>query len=550
MPGQVVANRPGSLRIRSQEDDSSTGDRPAVTKLAREAMHLATEAEGRGQVKRDRARALPMPRLEDILFVALIVLVVMLGPRLLNIDGDLGRHLTIGQYMIDTGRIPTTDLFSHTRTGEQLTPHEWLSEVALALAYRVLGLDGVVLLSAVLLAATFWLTYHVAVRRSGLGLASLALTLLAAAASSLHWLPRPHLFTLLLAVVWTDGLEKLARGSRSAWWHLPLLMLAWANLHGAFVFGFVIWMAYAVDWAWSIWRARSGREGPQHGWQLVAVGLASLAATLVNPVGARLWVTSIGFAGNAYLVGHTAEYLSPNFHDVSTWPFLAMILASPWIMAAGRRSLTLRSILLLFGWTALGLYSVRHVPVYAVIAVPILAEALGDALGAAAAGQAWLAREARLRALEAGFRRGLWPAVCVLAVALLMALGVRLTPAPAGNAFSPRVFPVQAVDWALSDHPGDRVFNYFPWGGYLLFRGWPDLRVFIDGQTDFYGEALTREYETVITVAEGWEQVLERYGVDWVVMPTGSRLVGVLRRDAGWAEVYSDSTAAILQRIP
>jgi hypothetical protein len=513
-------------------------------------MGSAIEGQVTARVRRGGAQALLMPRLEDVLFIAVMLLVVMLGPRLLNVDGDLGRHLTVGQYILQTGRIPTADIFSHTMSGENLTPHEWLTEVVFALVYRVLGLDSIVLLSAIVLALTFWLTYRAAVRRSGLGLAALALTLLAVSASSLHWLARPHLFTLLLVVAWTDGLERIARGERIAWWRQPLIMLGWANLHGAFVFGFVIWLAYAVDWAWRVWRTPPGEPRPRHGRQLALVLGLSLAATLVNPVGMRLWATSVGYAGNAYLVGHTAEYLSPNFHDVSTWPFLLMILASPWMMAAGRRPLEGRSLLLLLGWTGLGLYSVRHVAVYAVIAAPILAEALAGALRGTMVGEAWLKRESRVGELDARFRGGLWPAVCVLAVGALMALGVRLTPVPGGNSFSSRVFPVQAMDWAIANPPGNRVFNYFPWGGYLLFRAWPDVTVFIDGQTDFYGEGLTREYETVITLAEGWEQILARYDVDWVIMPTDSRLVRALRQDDGWAEAYADATAVVLQRAP
>jgi hypothetical protein len=491
-----------------------------------------------------------MPRLEDVLFIAVFLLVVMLGPRLLNVDGDLGRHLTVGQYILQTGRIPTTDLFSHTMSGEGLTPHEWLSEVVFALAYRVLGLDGVVLLSAIVLALTFWLTYRAAVRRSGLGLVALGLTLLAVSASSLHWLARPHLFTLLLVVAWTDGLEKIARGERIGWWHQPLIMLGWANLHGAFVFGFVIWLAYAADWAWRMWRTSPGESRPRHGRQLALVVILSLAATLVNPVGIQLWATSVGYVGNAYLVGHTAEYLSPNFHDVSTWPFLLMILVSPWIMASARRPLNVRSLLLLLGWTGLGLYSVRHVAVYAVIVGPILAEALAVALPGTMAGEAWMRRESRLQTLAAGFRGGWLPTVCVLAIGVLMALGARLTPVAGGNSFSSRVFPVQAMDWAVANPPGDRVFNYFPWGGYLLFRARPETTVFIDGQTDFYGETLAREYEAVITLAEGWEQVLARYDVDWVIMPPDSSLAVALRQDDGWVVAYEDELAAVMERRP
>jgi hypothetical protein len=489
-----------------------------------------------------------VPRLEDVLFIAIFLLVIMLGPRLLNVDGDLGRHLTIGEYILQTGRIPTTDSFSHTMSGDPLTPHEWLAQVSFALSYRMLGLDGVELLCASLLGLTFWLAYRSAVQRSGLGLAALVLALAAASASSLHWLARPHLFTLLLVVAWTDGLERSARGEHVAWWRQPLLMLAWANLHGAFVIGFVVWAAYAADWAWRRLRLGAGGPNDAYGRRLGMALVLSLAVTFVNPVGVNLWITSIGYVGNAYLVGHTAEYMSPNFHDVGTWPFLGLILLSPMLLAAGRGKLEPRSILLLIGWTGLGLYSVRHVPVYSLLAVPILAESLSAALPGTVAGDAWLRREAGLSWLEAGLRGRVWPAACTLAVAAMFAIGARLTPVPDGNTFSPRVFPVQAVDWALENSPGQRAFNYFPWGGYLLFRMWPGETVFIDGQTDFYGEALTRQYETVVTLGDGWELVLARYDVDWVIMPADSRLVRELRKIPIWTETFSDGTAVILQR--
>jgi hypothetical protein len=122
---------------------------------------------------------------------------------LFNIDGDLGRHITIGDYILDNRTIPTRDIFSHTMTGEHLTPHEWLAQVIFALAHRLLGLDGVVLFSALLIATTFTLCYRQCQQRSGLVLVSLGFAILAAATASLHWLARPHIFTLLFVVLWT-----------------------------------------------------------------------------------------------------------------------------------------------------------------------------------------------------------------------------------------------------------------------------------------------------------------------------------------------------------
>jgi hypothetical protein len=490
-----------------------------------------------------------LPRLQDVVFVALLALVILLGPRLLNVDGDLGRHLAIGEHILSSRSIPISDLFSHTMAGEPLTPHEWLSQVAFAAAFRLLGLDGVVLLCALLLGLTFALVYRSAAARSGLPLAALALTLLAAAASSLHWLARPHLFTLLLVVVWTEVLEAVRRGHRAAWRALPAVMLLWVNLHGAFVFGFVIGLAYAAGWAWRRWVIHQA-DPPGVGQGLALGGALSLAVTALNPVGLKVWATSLGYAGSAYLMGHTAEYLSPDFHDVSTWPFLILILAALWLVGAARPRLAPESALLLLGWLGLGLFSVRHVPIFAVLSAPILASCLPGTLKERAVGLAWQRREGRLLQVERHLRGHAWPIAMILAAGLAFAGGVRLTPAAAGNAFSPRVFPVQAVEWLEAHPPSGRVFNYFPWGGYLLYRLWPEVRVFIDGQTDFYGEALTREYEQVITLSDGWQTVLDKHDVDWVLIPADSQLARALQSDGAWAETYADPTAVLLERAP
>jgi len=104
------------------------------------------------------------------------------------------------------------------------------------------------------------------------------------------------------------------------------------------------------------------------------------------------------------------------------------------------------------------------------------------------------------------------------------------------------------VDW-LKDHPLEgNMFNHFPWGGYLLYRSWPEQRVFIDGQTDFYGEALTRQYEQVITLSPGWKAVLEQHQVNWAILPVDGDLAAALGSSPAWQETYRDGTAVIFKK--
>ena len=94
------------------------------------------------------------------------------------------------------------------------------------------------------------------------------------------------------------------------------------------------------------------------------------------------------------------------------------------------------------------------------------------------------------------------------------------------------------------------MYNHFIWGGYLLYEAWPRVPVFIDGQTDFYGEQLAREYLEVQFVHPGWDAILDKYGVKWALVPADGTLADRLRAEADWDEVWSDSVAAVLVREP
>ena len=92
------------------------------------------------------------------------------------------------------------------------------------------------------------------------------------------------------------------------------------------------------------------------------------------------------------------------------------------------------------------------------------------------------------------------------------------------------------------------MFNSFLWGGYLLYRLWPEYTVFIDGQTDFYGEALTREYTHVISLSDGWEAVLRKYDISWALITSDRPLVRALQNELEWRILYRDETAVILRK--
>ncbi|MBE7533944.1 MAG: hypothetical protein HND44_24445 [Chloroflexi bacterium] len=480
-----------------------------------------------------------LPSVSVLVFILVFWISLVFMPQMLNGDGDLGRHLTMGQYILDQRAIPTTDVFSHTMHGRFMVPHEWLSQLGFALAYGGAGLNGIAWLTAVLIAATYAIT-TITLQRVGVrALLALAGGLFASMVGAIHTLTRPHLFTLLffaLALLILETYRQQPK-ARTLLWLLPLF-LVWTNTHGAFIAGLMLVLFYALG-------ALLERAWATAVTLLAAFGLLILVS-LLNPVGVALLQNSFAYLQEDFLVSMTNEYRSPNFHQYSAWPFAALLLGSLGFGWLSGRRLAWTPLLLLLIWTAFALYSARNIPLYALVAIVVLLPEVDGWVDGV-----WPSLGNFLTGTDAAARPTwgwMWAVVVVLAVAWAQANGAKLDIFRAGNTFSERQFPITAVDAIRADLPAGNMFNEFHWGGYLLHRLWPEKQVFIDAQTDFYGEALTREFIQIADAQAGWQERLAARDVQWVILPPERPLAAWLAQSPAWAEVYRDDTAVIWVR--
>jgi hypothetical protein len=299
-----------------------------------------------------------------------------------------------------------------------------------------------------------------------------------------------------------------------------------------------------------------------------------------------------GYFRSAFMVDNTMEYMSPDFHNLGPQLFLGVVLLAMASLAVNHRRPSRVDLLSLLVWTGLGFYSARNIPLFVVICLPIVARLATEAwirnvaapfMGARDLGgeddaappgprrlkpaatapvspsiagridgrnavqeSKRLGLSGRLIATERRLGRPLLPLLAV-SVALWLTIQGPGELRPRAS-FDPAVFPTEALAKAEGVGVQGRMFNFFSWGGYVLYAGYPRYRVFIDGQTDFYGEALMRDYLRVARLEPGWEEVLDRYHVGWVLFPHQSPLSQLLARSSGWKPAYADSTADIFVR--
>lgn len=483
--------------------------------------------------------------MEYVLLMVLFWSIAASGPRILNFDGDLPRHILLGRLIRESKSIPLTDTFSFRTEGFPSIPHEWLSQVIFSISEDLLGLSGVVLLTSLIVTVSWAIVFQEAKRRTNNLLALLIITVLGIAASMIHVLPRPHLFTYLFTALWIVILERITSNKPHFWWLLPVMMVFWVNLHGMFVLGIIISGIYLVG---------SFLENPGRAWiasyttkLMFLAGALSVVATFLSPSGIRIWEAIISIGSNSYITSRIPEYQSANFHVPETWPFILLLIVVLITFARAATRIPWSHILLTASFTGIALYTSRMIPLFAIVVVPIAARTLGDWLEQAFSSSRLSGTGkniAAINSLSSGF---IWMIILPIAVVAIFSSGKAIDPENKGNVFDERFFPVQAVNWLDQNPQHGHMFNEFDWGGYLLLKMSPRQQIFMDGHTHIYGESLTREYETIVTLGDGWKEIFDRYKIAWSIVRTNSAVAHALE-DEDWTILYRDNTAVILRK--
>ncbi len=494
-----------------------------------------------------------VPSRADCLFVALLAWTFMFGKgwHVLLGDGDTGWHIRAGEYILDHGTVPATDLFSFSRAGQAWYAWEWLSDVIFASLFRGWGLKGVVLVAGTALALAFAIAFRYAVWRGANGAVALAVILMAASASTIHFLARPHVFSLLLVPVFLWMLERDRERPGAVLWCLVPLAAVWTNLHGGFLILIVsVWLLAGVElWTGAArWRAGVPDWRPARRYGALA-GLCSLA-TLANPFGWRLHAHVFAYMQSDWIRKAVEEFQSPSFRSESMAQFELLLFAGLCLTTVliGRRQ-WYPALLVLF-WAHAALGSARHIPVFVLAASPLLAVELSRML--IGWSRPWRpgSVQATLRDVLVDFDRGnrgtsVWGPALVLCLALVN---------PSGwwpQDFPDVKFPVHMVN-RHPDYFGlrteSRILAPDQWGDYLLFRFYPNQRVFIDGRSDFYGPEIGKQYVRILNGLYGWDRLLDRYRIDTALIPPDWPLAELLKRDRAWRLVADDGLALLFVR--
>ena len=492
---------------------------------------------------------------KSVLVIALFVALFAMAARE-TADPDLWWHLSTGRYIAETGRIPRQDVFSYTVPDHRWITHEWLAERMSFGLYRLGGLPLLLLGTSALVTATFGLVYLQCEARPH---AAVFLVLLGALVSAVTWGPRPQMWTMAGLALWGLLLDRWRSGRRWVLWLYPLTTALWVNLHSGFLLGLAyLGAAIAGELAAHVFHHKTPRTLSLR--QVRDLGLAlgaSVGAALLNPNGAKILTYPFETLGSQAMQRYIQEWASPDFHRPAYWPLALLLIGGAAVSALSRRKRSLTDVGLFCGFGLAALHAARHVPLFAVVAVPIVTRYLGppsvprrprsdvQTTGGRQEDAPPQSPSDRPRSAAGG---RLWIVLNWLLVVLLLAGGAaRVVRVLAQNRdVKARHYPVAALAYLEAQGlSAARIYNSYNWGGYLTWRRIP---VYIDGRADVYGDAFMDQYVRAFQVRGDWRAPLDDYDVEVVLIERESSLATLLHESVEWARVYQDDLAVVFVR--
>jgi hypothetical protein len=358
---------------------------------------------------------------------------------------------------------------------------------------------------------------------------------LAGAASAPLFGIRPQMLSFLLTSIYIALLSKFLKEERAKiLFFLPPIMLLWVNLHAGYALGLGLIGLYTVS---ALLDGKFRLLRP-----LLVTLLVSAALVPLNPNGLRMFSYPLETLTSPSMAAYIEEWASPNFHQITYIPLALLLFTLLGGLALSPKRAQAGEVFLLLVTGFGALRSVRHIPIFALIAAPVVARNL------------WAIMVSR--GWERWFTK---PEAPAMGMALVINVLLLLAPLSVGflrvwhfvayqQKYEAKNYPQKAVDFLVQHPLTGQMYNQYGWGGYLIKRLYPNYRVYIDGRADVYGDAFMTETMRTYDGREGWREPLDRLSVSTVLVSPDAPLASLLRVDGQWKTAYEDDQAVIFTR--
>jgi hypothetical protein len=331
-------------------------------------------------------------------------------------------------------------------------------------------------------------------------------------------------------------------------WALVPITAVWTSLHGGFVALIVCLVLLTAGSAAELLLRTPGQTGWPSVLRYATLTGACSAATLINPYGYQLHLHVAKYLNSDWIRQNIQEFQSPQFRGETALQYELLLLTG--VIVAGlllRRKKVVEALWILC-WAHFSLSGARHIPIYALVALPAMALELNRWWDNATLGSR--------RNSVAGIFRGVSADISLsnrrltvlpLLVLVLLPLLDHSSRWPAD--FPSKKFPVNIINRNEALLRNSNSLTMDQWGDYLIFRFYPSQKVYIDGRSDFYGSSVGEEYKHLMAAGEKWRKIVADRGFQVALLPAEWPLVPAMKSSPEWKLVEKDDLAYLFVKV-
>jgi hypothetical protein len=481
--------------------------------------------------------------------IIIFTLVFFMAVRV-PMDSDFWWHIRAGQLSLMNGSPIQEDLTTFTVFKSPWINHSWLSQVFYFFIQNSLGNIGIMLSVAIIASLSIFFVF---IRLKSNPIINGFTILLCVMTTAVVWSPRPQLLTLLFFSILTYLLtEKSIFSDKIPTLLITILFLVWGNLHAGFSIGIIliitIFAGKALDLLLSKGKSNQNQYKTLIYWLLMIV-VCSLIV-MINPNGIGIWQVQFNTINLPSLQNLIPEWASPNFHELYQQPFLWLWLLLVFFFMANRTSYKFATIIPLLVLGGLGFISRRNYVYFAIFTIPLLSNEL----------QRFFDMYIKDSLPEKGILNNIKnfnkksdnkfsKFINLIFVGFLWFVTtwkiVYLGSPIIFDVYEKMSFPKEAINAIEKEELTDlRCLNSYTWGGYISWK-LPEMKIYIDGRTDLYGEKLIQDWIEMVNGGETWMDKFELYDINCVFLEEDRPILNLLGEN-GWQVIYSDSLSVIM----
>lgn len=451
-----------------------------------------------------------------------------------SFDQDLGRHLKLGEIITAIGQVPKSNLFSYTNPDFPFINHHFLFEVILFSAKQSIGMEGILLIKVLLILLSVGLVTSLVTKSKYPLMLPLGYIFLHALRSRVELRPEilSFFYTALIYFILTKFEEK-----KTGWiFTLPVVQLLWVNTHIYFPMGFILQGIFIIHFFI--------RKEAKRFKLLLGIFLVSALLSLLNPNTLEGLLYPLQIFGNyGYTIAEnqnlflleSLNFKDPDFLFVKIAVFLSFLSL---IVSFIRHTFTLKNLLLTLLGVTLALVHVRSFPYLVFLSLPAVVANFGE-----------------IKKTRAVFIVAVITAVLLIYESIFYLNGDYYKYLDKNTQFGIgyKSQAEKALNFVLGNQLPQPIFNNFDIGSYIIYRGSPELKVFVDGRPEAYpADFFQGVYIPMQQTPQNFSEVDQKIGFQTIIFshtdqtPWAKAFISFITRNESWKTVYLDDFMIVL----